>query len=95
MTHPRSYHRTRSASKMADWCKARKLDKLVAAVRNSPLRKLFLGGGPSFTELPHDVVLGLYKLFRPEVEELERMLNRDLSSWKSMDERHPSQGQQC
>jgi hypothetical protein len=80
---------------MADWCKARKLDKLVAAVRNSPLRKLFLGGGPSFAEPPHDVVLGLYKLFRPEVEELESMLNRDLSAWKSMDERRLSRAQRC
>jgi hypothetical protein len=43
MTHPRSYHRTRRASTMADWFKARKLDKLVATVRDSPLRKLFLG----------------------------------------------------
>ena len=95
MTHPRSFHRTRRASTMADWCKARKLDKLVAAVRNSPLRKLFLGGGPSFAELPHEVVLGLYKLFRPEVEELESMLNRDLSAWKSMDKRHFSRAQHC
>jgi hypothetical protein len=95
MTHPRSYHRTRRASTMADWCKARRLDKLVAAVRNSPLRKLFLGGGPSFAELPHEVVLGLNKLFRPEVEELESMLNRDLSAWKSIDERHLSRAQQC
>jgi hypothetical protein len=86
MTHPRSYHRTRRASMMADWCKARKLDKLVAAVKNSPLRRLFLGGGPSFAELPHEVAIGLYKLFRPEVEELENMINRDLSAWKSLDE---------
>jgi hypothetical protein len=87
MTHPRSYHRTRGASTMADWCKARKLDRLVAAVRNSPLRKLFLGGGAAFAELPREIVVGLYKLFRPEVEELESMLNRDLSAWKSIDER--------
>ena len=90
MTHPRSYHRTRRASTMADWCKARKLDKLVAAVKNSPLRNLFLGGGPAFAELPQEVVVGLYKLFRPEVENLESMLNRDLSAWKSLDERHLS-----
>lgn len=88
MTHPRSYHRTRGASTMADWCKARRLDKLVAAVRNSPLRRLFLGGGPAFAELPHEIVVGLYELFRPEIEELEGMLNRDLSAWKSIDERH-------
>ena len=86
MTHPRSYHRTRSASTMADWFKARRLDRLVAAVRNSPLRKWFLGGGPPFAEMPMEIARGLYELFRPEVEELENMLNRDLSAWKTMGE---------
>ncbi len=84
MTYPRSYRRTRNASSLADWCKARRLDKLVAAVRNSPLRKLFLGGGAPFEELPLEIVAGLYELFRPEVERLEDLLHRDLSAWKSM-----------
>jgi len=83
MTHPRSYQRTRGATTMADWFKARRLDRLVAAVRNSPLRKLFLGGGPPFSEVPKETVLRLYQLFRCEVEELESMLNRDLSAWKT------------
>ena len=86
MTHPRSYHRTRRATALADWCKARQLDKIVAAVRNSPLRSLFLGGGSPFAELPRDILLRLYELFRPEVQELEDMLNRDLSAWKSIGE---------
>jgi len=86
MTHPRSYHRTRRATALADWCKARQLDKIVAAVRNSPLRSLFLGGGSPFAEFPMETLLGLYELFRPEVEELESMLNRDLSAWKSISE---------
>jgi hypothetical protein len=84
MTQPRSYRRTRNASTLADWFKARRLDRLVAAVRNSPLRKLFLGGGPPFAELPLEVVAGLYELFRPEVEKLESLLNRDLTGWKSI-----------
>jgi len=86
MTHPRSYHRTRRATALADWCKARRLDRIVAAVRNSPLRSLFLGGGSPFAEFPRDILLRLYELFRPEVEELESMLNRDLSAWKSTGE---------
>jgi hypothetical protein len=86
MTHPRNYHRTRRATTMADWFKARRLDRVVAAVRNSPLRKLFLGGGSPFAEFPLETSLRLYELFRPEVEELESMMNRDLSAWKSMGE---------
>jgi hypothetical protein len=83
MTHPRSYQRTRGASTMADWFKARRMDRLVAAVRDSPLRKLFLGGGAPFSEVPRETILRLYQLFRCEVEELETMLNRDLSFWKT------------
>lgn len=82
MTHPRSFDRTRRASTVADWFKARRLDRVVAAVRNSPLRRLFLGGGPPFGEMPQEIVSWLYRLFRAEVEELETMLQRDLSAWK-------------
>src|SRR5262249_8111317 len=87
MTSPRSYHRPRSASTMADWFKARRLDSLVAAVKSSPLRNLFLGGGRPFAELPEGLTRKLYELFRPEVEELETILNRDLSTWKGIVDR--------
>jgi hypothetical protein len=82
MTQPRSYYRTRGATMVADWCKARKLDGFVAAVKKSRLRRLFLGGGSDFGELPQDVMARLSEIFRPEVEALESMLNRDLSAWK-------------
>jgi len=82
LTHPRSYAGTRSATWVADWFKARRFDKLVAVVRNSPLRQLFLGGGQPFTELAQEALARLYELFRPEVEELEVILNRDFSAWK-------------
>ena len=82
MTHPRSYYRTRSAVAAAEWCKARRLDAVVAAVKRSPLIKLFLGGGPAFADLSRELALRLYEYFLPEVEELEGLLNRDLSLWK-------------
>ena len=82
MTHPRNYYRTRGALAAADWCKARRLDLAVTVVKNSPLIKLFLGGGPNFAELSREVSLQLYEHFLPEVEELEALLNRDFSLWK-------------
>jgi Sulfotransferase domain len=82
LIQPRNYYRARTASALADQLKARRLDFIVARVKNSTLLKLVLGGGPAFAELSMAVSLGLYELFRPEVEELEAMLNRDLSSWK-------------
>ena len=67
---------------MAEWCKSRRLDNLVAMAKGSPLIKLFLGGGPAFAEPSLEVSLRLYEHFRPEVEELETILNRDFSAWK-------------
>lgn len=82
MTHPRNYNRTRSAARAADWFKARRLGRFVARLKKSPLCKLFLGGGSPFAELPSESARQMYEVFRPEVEELETMMNEDLSSWK-------------
>jgi Sulfotransferase domain len=82
LTHPRNYNRTRNASRMADWLKAQSMDRLVAAVRNSPLRRLFLGGGQPFAEPSAELVLRLREVFLPEIETMESLLNRDLSAWK-------------
>lgn len=81
-THPRSFARTRNAARVADWLKTQRMDKLVAAVRNSPLRSLFLGGGKPFAAPSADLSAQLRELFLPEIDEMERILNRDLSSWK-------------
>jgi hypothetical protein len=86
MTHPRNYYRTRGATFMADWCKARRLHAVVTAIKSSPLIKLFLGGGPPFTPISAETTKRLYELFRPEIEELEAILNRDLSPWKGRTE---------
>lgn len=83
MTLPRSYPLTRGATLTAEWCKARRLHSIVWLVKSSPLKKLFLGGGPPFEQLPPKTALRLYEKFTPEVEELETLLNRDLSAWKS------------
>lgn len=82
MTHPRSYNRTRRALLVADWFKARRLDPLVAAFKRSRFRKFVLGGGPPFPPLPAGTLAHLEEKFRPEVEELETLLHRDLSTWK-------------
>jgi hypothetical protein len=83
MTHPRNYYGTRSAMMLAEWFKSRRLDRVVVAFKRSPLRKLVLGGGQPFPQLSTKVSKRLYERFLPEVEGLETMLNRDLSSWKT------------
>ena len=83
MTRPRSYVATRTATAFADWCKSRRLDHLVASVRESALIKLFLGGGESLPQMPPESLQELAELFRPEVEALESYLGRDLENWKA------------
>jgi len=83
MTEPRNYFATRTATVMADWCKARKLDHLVAGVRNSHLIRLFLGTGAPFAEIPMQTKRKIWALMLCEIEELEEILGRDLSHWKT------------
>jgi hypothetical protein len=82
LTQPRSYYWTRSALRLAEWSKARRLDGLVSAAKRFGGLRLFVGGGPKFPELPRLQRETLRSLFRPEVERLEVLLNRDLSAWK-------------
>jgi hypothetical protein len=87
LTQPRSYYRTRGAGAVADWCKAHHLDRIVTLAKRSPLKRWFLGGGESFSEMNPRLVSELYERFRPEVEKLENILGRDLSGWKCEDGR--------
>ena len=82
MTHPRSYYWTHRASLVADWLKTRRLGHFVRMINNSPVRKLFLGGGARFAQPTQELSKSIYALFDSEIEQLEIMLNRDLSGWK-------------
>ncbi|MHB1936392.1 MAG: sulfotransferase family protein [Acidobacteriaceae bacterium] len=86
MTEPKHFLITRAATAMADWCKARKLDNVVAGVRNSRLVQLFLGGGPPFPEIPQRTLDEISALLLPEIEALEANLGCDLSHWKRLPE---------
>jgi hypothetical protein len=82
MTQPRNYYWTRGAALLSEWSRARRMGTMVAAAKILGLHKLFLGGGPAFPELSREKLAELYEFFRPEVEQLEIVLQRDLSSWK-------------
>ncbi len=82
MTYPRSHFCTNKAMDVADWLKTRRMGRVVSLVKESPLRKLFLGGGPSFPPLSNEISVMLHHKFRPEVDALESILQRDLTAWK-------------
>jgi hypothetical protein len=58
------------------------MDSVVNAFKNSPLRKLVLGGGAPFPKLSEQLLLQLHEKLQPEIEELEDMLHRDLFAWR-------------
>jgi Sulfotransferase domain len=83
MTQPRSYLRTRSATLVADWFKARRMDRVVSAFKRSRLRNVVLGGGPPFPKISAELLARLNGKFEPEIDQLETILGRNLSSWKT------------
>lgn len=82
LTEPRSYYWTRGANLLAERAKAWNLDVLVATAKKIGMLDLFVGGGTAFPQLSCSTQARLRSLFRPEVDRLEGMLNRDLSVWK-------------
>lgn len=82
MTQPRNYYGTRGAWAIAEWCKSHRFGGLVDALKRTRLRNMFLGGGPVFAEISPETAQHVRELLRPEIEELERVINRDLSVWK-------------
>ncbi len=82
LAEPRSYYWTRGGMLLAEWARARKLDSIVAAAKRFGGLKLFVGGGRGFGELSAGQREKLRALFRPEVDELETILNRSLAAWK-------------
>lgn len=93
MTRPRNFYRTRAAVRLANWCKCRGFHRVVAAVRNSPLSRLCLGGGPPFQPMSPDTIARLRDLLRPEIDGLEVLLQRDFGSWKGA--RHQTAEEPC
>jgi len=83
MTYPRHYYFARMATVMASWCKSQRLNRVVTAAKTSSFPRLFMGGGQPFAEMSPEMSHRLSEILRPEVEELEVMLNRDFSAWKA------------
>jgi hypothetical protein len=79
---PRLSFLTRFGDGTAEWLKARHWGKFASFLTSSPLRGIFLGGGqPIPRPLPSTLSM-LRERFRVEVEDLEKLVDRDLSAWK-------------
>lgn len=79
---PRSYLATRIALATGDWCKAHGFDTIVSAVRDSAVFRFLIGSGAPFPKTNTGTIGAVYSLLSREIEEMEDILHRDLSSWK-------------
>lgn len=84
MTQPFCHLATRTATVMANWCKARRLDHFVRLVRESNLINVFLGNGKPLPTSSPQALGAIASLFRSEVEGIERIIGRNLEGWKQV-----------
>jgi hypothetical protein len=82
MSNPRNQHLTALAADTAEWLKRHRLERVVAAVKSSKLGGMLLGGGAKLPPLSRATADSLRTTLRPEIEALEKLLDRDLSAWK-------------
>jgi hypothetical protein len=83
MTEPRVYAATRAAQSVAAWCRARAFDRVIHHVKKSRAFHLLVGGGSPLPPIPCQSLEKVHAQLLQETEELERMVGRDLTSWKT------------
>jgi Sulfotransferase domain len=81
---PRSMVLARSMLKLRDALIRRRFRRLARLVEaGTPLWKLFFAGGRPYPPLDPAVDIHLRHLLKPEIEDLESLLGRELSAWKT------------
>jgi hypothetical protein len=84
LSKPRNYYATRGALLLADWCKARELDRLVAAAKQSPLKNLFLGGNSRFPATSPQTLAKVQAALLPEMDFAESIFGSALPAWREI-----------
>jgi hypothetical protein len=79
---PRSRHLAMASGMVTAWLKARRLDLLLHTWCRSGISEFCLGGGEKYGPLSPDTEARLREYYRPEIEKLEVLTNRNLSHWK-------------
>jgi Sulfotransferase domain len=83
VTAPRNRRLAQNARHLWDWLRARRAYRVVQLLDHAGVWRFCFEGGEEFTELDPALEARLKERFRPEVEALEQLIGRDLSSWKS------------
>ncbi|MGH7933114.1 MAG: sulfotransferase domain-containing protein [Candidatus Binataceae bacterium] len=88
VTHaPKSRRLARSAMRVRDELERFRLHRLARVC--APVFEFCMGRGEEFKPIDPEFAARLREHLRPEVEQLEELLQRDLSIWKQTDASHP------
>lgn len=79
---PRSVRMAGWARHLRVWLKAHQADRAVLSLGRLGVWRFFFDGPRKFPPLDPEVGARLRAFFLPEVEELERLLDKDLTAWK-------------
>ena len=80
---PRSRSLARRARRLHLWLEDKKFDSTMRILTDLGVWRFFATGGPKFEPLTDEVDARLREVFRPDIEELEKLLGRDLTAWKT------------
>lgn len=80
---PRSVRLARSARRFRFWLGSRRMYRTRRLLTKAGVWRFCFGGGAAFPPLDPAVSWRLRELLRPQVEQLESLLERDLSAWKN------------
>jgi hypothetical protein len=84
VTHaPRSRKLAQNARNARDWMRLHRWHRAVALLERAGVWRICFGGGEEFGALDPEIDARLRAHFRPEIDALERLIDRDLSAWKT------------
>ncbi|HEY9158432.1 sulfotransferase [Candidatus Binatus sp.] len=81
-TAPPSRRLVRTARNITTWMNSRRMHRTARWLRKSALGRFVYEGGRPYEPLAPEVEARIRELYRPEVEEFEALIGRDLSAWK-------------
>jgi Sulfotransferase family len=80
---PKSRRLARNARNLMGWLNDRRYHRAANAFRQSALWRFCAERGEPFPPVSADVDASLREFFLPEIEQLEKMIGRDLTDWKT------------
>jgi hypothetical protein len=94
-TAPRSARLARKARQFRFWLGSRRMYQTRRLLTKAGVWRFCFEGGKEFPPLDPAIKSRLHDILRPEVDDLEDLLDRDLSNWKSSSSQTPSRNAAC